>query len=75
MGRLDNKIRNYRKGGTMKTTNIYWIYLENLRRSGVVNMYGAVPYIMSEFHVSRSEATEILLGWMKNYKKEDYENE
>ena len=75
MGRLDNTQFDYRKRGTMKTTNEYWIYLENLRRSGVVNMYDAVPYIMSEFHVSKDEATEILLGWMKNYKKEDYENE
>lgn len=57
----------------MKTTDEHCIYLENLRRSGVTNMFGAVPYIMSEFNVSRSEATEILLNWMKNYKREDYE--
>ncbi len=27
----------------MKTTNKYWIYLENLRKSGITNMWGASP--------------------------------
>jgi hypothetical protein len=57
----------------MKTTNEYWIYLEQLRRSGVTNMFGAVPYIMDEFGVSRVEASKILSGWMKNYNPEDYD--
>ena len=56
-----------------KTTNEYWIYLENLRRSGETNMYGAVPYIVSEFGVTRSEAREILISWMNNYNKDDYD--
>ena len=56
----------------MKTTNEHWIYLENLRRSGVTNMFGAVPYIMGEFHVSQDEAREILLNWMQNYNPDDY---
>lgn len=56
----------------MKTTNKYWIYLENLRRSGITNMYGAAPYLMDKFAISRKEATEILADWMKNYNPEDY---
>lgn len=59
----------------MKTTNKYWIYLEKLRRSGVTNMYGAGPYLQQEFGLSRIEARQILLDWMKNYKSEDYEDE
>lgn len=55
------------------TTNIYWVYLENLRRSGVTNMYGAGPYLQAEFGLSRQEARDILIDWMKNYKREDYE--
>ena len=57
----------------MRTTNEYWIYLEQLRRSGVTNMFGAVPYIMDEFDVDRAEASKILSNWMKNYNSEDYE--
>lgn len=56
----------------MMTTNVYWIYLENLRRSGVTNMYGAVPYLQKEFRLSEQEATDILIDWMRNYNSEDY---
>lgn len=34
------------------TTNKYWLYLEALRRSGVVNMFGSAIYVMEEFGVS-----------------------
>ena len=57
------------------TTNKYWIYLENLRRSGAVNMFGATPYLEEEFGLSRQEAKEILLDWMDNYNPDDYKPE
>lgn len=56
-----------------KTTNKYWIYLENLRKSGVTNMFGATPYLMNEFGLDKMEATKILSDWMKNYNPDDYE--
>ena len=58
-----------------KTQNVYWIYLEKLRRSGVTNMYGASPYLEAEFGVSRKEAIAILSDWMVNYNREDYDEE
>lgn len=54
------------------TDNKYWIYLEELRKSGVTNMYGATPYIMQEFGVSKQEAFIIVANWMKNYNPDDY---
>ena len=54
-----------------KTTNEYWIYLENLRRSGVTNMFGAAPYLEQVFGISRQEARDILADWMKNYNRDD----
>ena len=56
-----------------KTTNKYWIYLENLRKSGVTNMFGATPYLMEEFDLDKKEATKILSDWMHNYNTDDYE--
>ena len=56
------------------TKNKHWIFLEKLRRSGTVNMFGAVPYIMHEFNVAQNDAKEILANWMRNYRKEDYED-
>lgn len=56
-----------------KTTNEYWIYLENLRRSGVTNMYGAAPYLAAAFDLDNKEARKILIDWMENYNPEDYD--
>lgn len=57
------------------TDNKYWIYLEALRKSGVINMYGAAPYLMSEFAIDKHEAYEILKNWMNNYNPNDYADE
>ena len=54
------------------TKNKYWIYLEELRRSGETNMFGATPYLMAEFGLKRHEAVKILGDWMKNYNEDDY---
>ena len=50
----------------------YWNYLEELRRSGVTNMYGATPYLMDEFNLSKEDAREVLKDWMENYNPDDY---
>ena len=54
------------------TNNKYWIYLEELRQSGVTNMFGAAPYLMNEFNLDKQEAVKILKDWMRNYNSEDY---
>lgn len=49
----------------------YFDYLEELRESGVVNMFGAVPYLQSRFpelSSDRRRAGEILRAWMDSYK-------
>ena len=55
------------------TDNKYWIFLENLRKSGETNMFGASSYLVEAFDISYKEAREILLDWMKNYNRSDYE--
>lgn len=54
------------------TKNEYWIYLENLRKSGVTNMYGAAPYLEEAFDLEPAEARKILADWMQNYNPDDY---
>jgi hypothetical protein len=46
----------------------YFAYLVALRDSGVVNMFGAAPYLQDAFNLSRSEARDILLKWMESFK-------
>lgn len=42
-------------------------YLFELQESGRTNMFGARPYLQAEMGLDKSEATEILSYWMKNY--------
>lgn len=59
----------------MTTSNKYWLYLEQLRRSGVVNMFGAAKYLEKEFGISNRQARKILGDWMDKYNPADYEPE
>lgn len=42
-------------------------YLDHLRESGVTNMYGAGPYLVEDFGVSRTESHVILKYWMDSF--------
>lgn len=42
----------------------YYNYLNELRDSGKVNMFGAAPYLEARFGLNRNDAEEILLKWM-----------
>lgn len=50
---------------------IYTQYLNNLRESGVTNMFGAAPFLQEEFGITRSDAKEILAEWMRNFKEQN----
>ena len=43
-------------------------YLEQLRDSGVTNMWGASPYLAKRFKIDEKEAGEILIEWIKSFK-------
>ena len=45
----------------------YYEYLEDLRQSGVTNMFGASSYLQEDFGLDRREAKNILLSWMTHY--------
>jgi len=42
-------------------------YLDDLRESGSINMFGAVPYIQEEFNVDRDQASKLLSRWMETF--------
>lgn len=48
-------------------TNLHLVYLDELRRSGVTNMFGAGSYLEDEFGLSRDEARTVLGYWMKTF--------
>ncbi|HET6203386.1 MAG TPA: hypothetical protein VFI25_11355 [Planctomycetota bacterium] len=53
--------------GKAKATEEQLLFLDALRESGVVNMFGAGPFIEREFGVSREKARGVLAEWMRTF--------
>jgi len=48
----------------------YFDYLNRLRSSGKVNMFGAVTYLKQEFpELDEAKARQILIAWMNSMKE------
>lgn len=45
----------------------FFEYLDELRESGVTNMYGGTPYLEAEFGLGRREARDVLVKWMQSF--------
>jgi len=45
----------------------YFKFLDALRESGQINMFGAASYLVEMFDLKRSEAREIVMEWMKTF--------
>ena len=46
-------------------------YLDDLRESGVTNMFGARPYLQNEFpELSTQEAAKVLVFWMETFPRQ-----
>jgi len=43
------------------------VFLDVVRSTGVTNMYGAGSYIEKHFNVSRYEAKDFLMVWMRTF--------
>ena len=52
----------------MDANEKYYEFLDNIRESGVTNMFGATPYLAEAFSgLSEVEAREILKSWMDTF--------
>jgi len=45
----------------------YFEYLDDLRESGVTNMFGAGAYLEADFGLDRNEARKVLSKWMETF--------
>jgi hypothetical protein len=45
----------------------YFNFLDSLRDSGQINMFGAAPYLAELYDLNRYEAKQIVLEWMSTY--------
>ena len=51
-------------------SNEVFLYLEELRESGVTNMFGAHRYVMEDFEISKPLAMKLVKTWMDRYDEE-----
>ena len=42
-------------------------FLDALRQTGQVNMFGSAPYVEQEFDVDHKEARQLVVKWMATY--------
>ena len=50
----------------------YFKFLNELRESGITNMFGAGPHLEDEFpELNRQEAKEVVLEWMSSVDEEE----
>lgn len=47
----------------MQLTDEHREYLEDLRMSGVTNMWGAPDFLQQRFEITHAQAVEIFLAW------------
>lgn len=50
-------------------TDEHLVFLDELRESGVTNMFGAGSYVERHFDLPKKEAGEILIYWMKSFEE------
>jgi hypothetical protein len=43
------------------------VFLDDLRESGAINMFGAAPYVADAFGVSKYEARDLVIKWMETF--------
>ena len=55
-------------GNEIKATEEQLQFLDNLRKSGVTNMFGGAQYLRAQFpELSKAAARQILLEWIETF--------
>ena len=45
------------------------VFLDQLRESGAINMFGAAPYVSDAFGVTKYEARDLVKNWMQTFEE------
>lgn len=46
---------------------VIFAFLDDLRDSGKINMFGAAPYVEEVFGLERREARKVVIDWMESF--------
>ena len=70
--RSSSILRENVKEGVVKDMHTF---LNDLRDSGVTNMFGAAPYLQKEFGIDQKSARQVLANWMQSFSENlEYKN-
>ncbi len=47
-----------------------YTYLDELRKSGVTNMFGSPLYLIEDFELSREDAKQVFKFWMEDFSRD-----
>jgi hypothetical protein len=53
----------------MKEREHYYDVLDAIRESGIMNMFGAPRYLMDEYGIDHTLATQIFTEWTQRFEK------
>lgn len=68
----DSILRENIEEGVVKDMHTF---LNDLRDSGVTNMFGAAPYLQKEFGIDQKSARQVLANWMQSFSENlDYKD-
>lgn len=59
----------------MKAEQKHFDYLVKLRDSNVTNMWRATPYVARKFAISDKDATDIVVEWIRSFRRESEKSE
>lgn len=72
---MSDLTNNHEKDGYMNNDEVYFKYLDDLRESGVTNMFGAGPYLQARFNLSKSKAQDVLWRWIDSFEEHKAQKE
>lgn len=58
---------------TEEDKKMYFDFLERVRKTGKINMFGSGQVLQEVYGLNRYEAKDIVLEWMKTYERKNYE--
>lgn len=56
---------------TQEELTEYFNFIDDLRESGRINMFGAGSYLEEEYPLTKKDARTVMLGWIETFSKED----
>ena len=58
----------------MKDQEVYFAFLDSIRATGQINMFGAGPYLQEAYGLTKYEAKDVVVMWMQTFSERKVKN-